>query len=206
MQSTTKPLSSSKDLMNNSSLTRKSWLKDYFSRYQKSIFETDVSEQIIELRDLVCQLRENSHRIFFAGNGASASIASHAAVDFSKQARVQAFDFNEPNFITAFSNDYGYDNWVAKAIEHRASKGDAVVLISSSGESENIVKGAKSAAEKGLTVVTLTGFKRNNRLRKLSSIDFWVDSRAYNIVECTHMIWLMATVDLLIGNAEYSVS
>jgi D-sedoheptulose 7-phosphate isomerase len=40
----------------------------------------------------------------------------------------------------------------------------------------------------------------------LAHIDFWVDSSAYNIVECTHMIWLMATVDFLIGQAEYSVS
>ena len=194
------------DHSNAKNATHRSWLDDYFNRYKKSLFETDVSDQIIEFRDLVCQLREDGHRIFFAGNGASASISSHAAVDFSKQAGVQAFDFNEPNFITAFSNDYGYENWVAKAIEHRASKGDAVVLISSSGQSANILRGAEKAKEKGLTVVTLTGFKESNPLRKLSSIDFWVDSCAYNVVECTHMVWLMATVDLLIGKAEYSVS
>ena len=120
-----------KILRGNQQSINKGWLEDYFDRYRKSLFETDVSEQIIGLRNLVFQLREQQKRIFFAGNGASASIASHAAVDFSKQAGVQAFDFNEPNFITAFSNDYGYEYWVAKAIEHRASKGDAVVLISS---------------------------------------------------------------------------
>jgi len=187
-------------------MNSQTWFRDYFRRYERSLLQTDVSEQIVDLRDLVFDLRTAGRRIFFAGNGASASIASHAAVDFTKQAGVQAFDFNEPNFITAFSNDYGYEHWVAKALEHRASSGDAIALISSSGQSANIVRGAEQARAQGLTVVGFSGFEETNPLRKLSDIDFWVDSCAYNIVECTHMVWLMATVDFLIGKAEYAVS
>jgi D-sedoheptulose 7-phosphate isomerase len=104
------------------------------------------------------------------------------------------------------SNDFGYEEWIAKALEYRASAGDVVVLISSSGSSPNIVKGAEKAKELGLTLVGFSGFSADNRLRSLSDIDFWVDSRGYNIVECTHMIWLMAVVDFLIGKVEYSVS
>jgi D-sedoheptulose 7-phosphate isomerase len=170
------------------------------------LLQTDVGEQIVALRNLVFSLRESGRSIFFAGNGASASIASHAAVDFTKQGRVRAFDFNEPNFITAFSNDYGYENWIAQALSHRAAEGDAVVLISSSGKSPNVVRGAERAREMGLTVVGFSGFRADNPLRSLSHIDFWVDSSAYNIVECTHMIWIMAAVDFLIGEAEYPVS
>lgn len=187
-------------------MTSQNWLRNYFLRYEQSLFQTDVSEQIIALRNLVLESRDSGRRIFFAGNGASASIASHAAVDFTKQGGVQAFDFNEPNFITAYSNDYGYENWIAKALEHRASQGDSVVLISSSGKSPNILRGAEKAREKGLSVIGFSGFLEDNPLRRFSDIDFWVDSRAYNIVECTHMVWLMATVDFLIGKAEYSVS
>lgn len=182
------------------------WLQDYFRRYERTLFQTDVSSQIVALRDRIFDLRKNGKRIFFAGNGASASIASHGAVDFTKAAKVQAFDFNEPNFITAFSNDFGYENWIAKALQHRASCGDALVLISSSGQSPNIVRGAEQAKGMGITVVGFSGFCADNPLRALSDIDFWVDSTAYNIIECTHMIWLMATVDLLIGEAEYAVS
>ena len=47
---------------------------------------------------------------------------------------------------------------------------------------------------------------KDNPLGAASDINFWVDSRSYNIVECTHMIWLTATVDLLIGASEYSVA
>jgi D-sedoheptulose 7-phosphate isomerase len=81
-----------------------------------------------------------------------------------------------------------------------------VVFISSSGKSPNIIRGAEKAREMGLTVVSFSGFKADNPLRSLADIDFWVDSSAYNIVECTHMIWLMAAVDFLIGEAEYPVS
>ena len=187
-------------------MSSKLWLKNYFQRYEKTLQQTDVSSQVVALRDLAVLSRESGKRFFFAGNGASASIASHGAVDFVKQARIQAFDFNEPNFITAFSNDFGYENWIAKALEHRASAGDVVVLISSSGSSPNIVKGAERAKELGLTLVGFSGFAADNPLRTLSDIDFWVDSRGYNIVECTHMVWLMAVVDFLIGEVEYSVS
>jgi D-sedoheptulose 7-phosphate isomerase len=186
-------------------MTSKKWLQDYFQRYEQSLLKTDVSSQLIELRDLVMSLRASGKHIFFAGNGASASIASHAAVDFTKQAKVPAFDFNEPNFITAFSNDFGYENWIAKALEYRASAGDVVVLISSSGKSANIVNGARRAKELGLTIVGFSGFAEDNPLRSLSDIDFWVDSRGYNIVECTHMVWLMAAVDFVIGEVEYPV-
>jgi D-sedoheptulose 7-phosphate isomerase len=187
-------------------MTSQSWLREYFRRYERSLFQTDVSLQIVALKELVFDLRKSHRRIFFAGNGASASIASHGAVDFTKAAKVQAFDFNEPNFITAFSNDFGYENWISQALKHRASSGDAVVLISSSGKSPNIVRGAQQAKQMGLTVIGFSGFASENPLRSLSDIDFWVDSCAYNIVECTHMIWLMAAVDFLIGDAEYAVS
>ena len=183
----------------------RNWLREYFLRYKESIFDTDVTAQLVAVRDLVEKRGKRGARFFFAGNGASASIASHAAVDFTKQVGIKAFDFNEPNFITALSNDYGYENWVAKAIELRAAEGDVAVLISSSGASPNIVNGARKAKEMGLSLVSFSGFASDNPLRKQSDIDFWVNSRAYNIVECTHMIWLMAAVDFVIGRAEYDV-
>lgn len=182
------------------------WFQDYFKRYEESILRTDVTPQLVALAELVEKKGKQGARFFFAGNGASASIASHAAVDFTKQVGIKAHDFNEPNFITALSNDYGYEHWIAKALELRASPGDVVVLISSSGRSPNVVEAARKAKEMGLTLVTLTGFDADNALRRLGDVNFWVDSRAYNIVECTHMIWLMAAVDYSLGRAEYDVN
>ena len=56
----------------------------------------------------------------------------------------------------------------------------------------------------GLPVVTFTGFKPDNPLKQEGELNFWVDSKAYNVVENTHQIWLLMVCDLIIGKAEYS--
>jgi D-sedoheptulose 7-phosphate isomerase len=108
--------------------------------------------------------------------------------------------------ITCFANDYGYERWVEKALAFYADEGDLVILISSSGKSPNIVNGARYAKGEGLRMVTFSGFATDNPLRGSGDLNFWVDSRAYNIVEMTHQIWLLAACDLAIGKAEYPAS
>jgi D-sedoheptulose 7-phosphate isomerase len=183
-----------------------SWLDDYLARYQRSIFVPEARSKLTAFYDLAVSVRERRRKLMFAGNGASASIASHGAVDFTKQGRVRGVDFNEPNLITAFANDYGFAGYLAKAVEFYADDGDVLVLISVSGRSANIVEAARYAKSRGMQVVSFTGSDADNPLRALSDIGFWVDSRAYNIVECTHMIWLTTVIDMLVGVAEYKVS
>jgi len=84
--------------------------------------------------------------------------------------------------------------------------GDFVVAISSSGRSPNVLALADRAHALGLELATFSGFAPDNPLRGRGQIDFWVDSRAYNIVETVHQFWLMAAIDLLIGRAEYPAS
>ena len=72
-------------------------------------------------------------------------MASHVAVDYTKQGGIRTLNFNEYDLITCFANDYGYENWVSKSIEFYADKGDLAILISSSGSSPNIVNAAKTA-------------------------------------------------------------
>jgi D-sedoheptulose 7-phosphate isomerase len=158
------------------------WIESYFDRYRAAAFAPDVFASLVQFHDLAVTIRETGRKLMFAGNGASASIASHGAVDFTKQGRVRSRDFNEANLITCFSNDYGYENWIAKA-----------------------VAAAHKAKEMGISIVTFTGASANNPLRQLGDVNMWIDSSAYNIVECTHMIWLTTVVDMLVGKAEYSV-
>lgn len=183
-----------------------SWLDDYYARYQASIFDPSIRQALQEFHDLAVDIRKNGRKLMFAGNGASASIASHGAVDFTKQAKVRGVDFNEPNLITAYANDFGFENFMARAVEHHGDAGDGLVLISVSGRSPNAVKAAEFARTRGIKVVSFSGANPENPLRAASDIAFWCDSKAYNIVECTHMIWLTTVVDMLMGSAEYSVS
>jgi D-sedoheptulose 7-phosphate isomerase len=181
-------------------------LTSYLLEYQRLLANPKVPDLITRLKERLAEARDAGHKIMLAGNGASASIASHLATDFSKQGRVRAMAFNDANLITALGNDCGYENWIAKALDFYADKSDVLILISSSGKSPNVVQAAKRAKELDLYVAAFTGFAQDNPLGTLADLNLWVDSRSYNIVECTHMIWLTAVVDLLIGASEYSVS
>ncbi len=184
----------------------KQWLFDYFQRYQRALFGVDVRPQLIALRDLIRDTARREGKMVIAGNGGSAAIAGHCAVDFTKNAGVRCVAFNQAELVTCLANDYGYEHWLERALEFYADDRDLVVLISSSGKSANIVRAAEAARARSLTVVTFTGFSADNPLRAHGHLNLWVDSHAYNIVEMTHQIWLLAVCDLVIGAAEYPAS
>ena len=173
----------------------KSFYKSYFNELSKKISSVDESK-LMNICKYMKSLNKNN-KIILAGNGGSASMASHVAVDITKFLKIRAVNFNEPNLLTCFSNDYGYENWVKEALKAYALKGDLVILISSSGQSKNLVKGALTAKKMGLKLVTLTGFKKNNPLSKIGDINLWADSKTYNIVEMTHHVWLLSLADYL---------
>jgi len=180
------------------------FIEDYLIRYKKSLFETDVSEKMTKMKKMLLDIKSSGNKVIIAGNGGSAAMASHVSVDFTKQGDIRTINFNEADLITCFANDYGYNKWVAKAIQFYGDKGDIVILISSSGSSKNMINAAQTAKELGMTVVTFTGFSGDNPLKREGELNFWVNSKAYNIVENTHQIWLLLICDLLIGKAEYS--
>ena len=180
------------------------FIGDYLNRYKKSLFETDISDQLIKMKKMLLEVKKYGRKVIIAGNGGSAAIASHVAVDFTKQGGIRTVNFNEADLITCFSNDYGYDYWVSKAIEFYGDEDDLVILISSSGSSTNIVNAAKTSKQMGLPVITFTGFKSDNPLKQEGELNFWLDSKAYNVVENTHQIWLLMVCDLIVGKAEYS--
>jgi D-sedoheptulose 7-phosphate isomerase len=174
---------------------------NYFSKYFESIGQKLNSidpTQLEQAASMVWAAHKAEKKVIIAGNGGSAAMASHVAVDFTKAACIRAINFNEADLITCFANDFGYENWVAKALEAYADKGDLVILISSSGKSQNMLNAAKKATEIGLSVITVSGFLSDNPLRKLGDLNLWVDSTKYNIVEMTHHVWLVAIIDYLI--------
>ena len=180
------------------------FISDYLERYRQSLIDTDVSGELIRMKEMLLEVKERGNKVIVSGNGGSAAIAGHIAVDFTKQAGIRTVNFNEPNLITCFANDYGYEKWVSKAIEFYGDKGDIAILISTSGSSLNMLNAAKTAKELNMQVVTFTGFDEENPLKQSGNLNLWVNSRAYNVVENTHQIWLLLVCDLIIGKAEYS--
>ena len=106
--------------------------------------------------------------------------------------------------MTCFSNDFGYEKWVEKAIDFYSDSGDTLILISAGGNSPNMVNAANFAKKNKINkIITFTGNDENNKLSRLGDVNFWVDSKAYNHIENTHQILLLSLVDLIIGKKEY---
>lgn len=172
------------------------FLEEYFARFQKHLSSCDLMQF-----DLACEViadtgcRDNS--LLIVGNGGSASVAAHFALDCVNALGFRARTFNQAELVTCLANDYGYEHWVRKALERFADERDLLVLISSSGESPNMLNAASAARQIGLGLLTLTGFHSDNALRQLGDVNLWVDSNCYNTVEMVHQIWLLAMIDKL---------
>ena len=186
-------------------MSDKDFAKAYLEDFSVLVKPNDqIIEKIISVKNTLIQAKKNNAKIMIFGNGGSAAIASHTSVDLTKNANIRAVNFNEADLITCFSNDYGYERWVEKAIDFYADDKDVLILISSSGKSPNMINACKAAMNKKISkIITFTGHDKNNPLSKLGDINLWIDSKAYNFIENIHQVWLLSIVDLIIGKREY---
>jgi D-sedoheptulose 7-phosphate isomerase len=138
-------------------------------------------------------------KVIFVGNGGSAAIASHQAVDYWKNGGMRAISFNDGALLTCVGNDYGYPHVFEKPIEMFADPGDVLIAISSSGRSENILRAARAGALARCRVLTLSGFGTDNPLRRLGELNFYLPSDSYGLVEITHLAICHCILDTIIA-------
>lgn len=143
--------------------------------------------------------KQERSRIFFIGNGGSAGICSHMATDWMKNGGFHALALNDAAVLTCLSNDLGYERVFAKQVEMHGREGDLLIAISSSGNSANILAAAEAARQAGMRLVTLSGFKPDNRLRPLGDVNFYVPDMSYGFVEISHLAICHAVLDLSMG-------
>jgi D-sedoheptulose 7-phosphate isomerase len=138
----------------------------------------------------------NGGKVIFVGNGGSAAICSHMAVDWTKNGGIRAIALNDPATLTCFANDYGYDQVFAKQLAAYSDPEDLVVVISSSGRSPNILETGRWCRENGRRTVTLSGMVHTNKLRRMGMINFYVPSNDYGTVELAHLFLLHSIVSV----------
>jgi D-sedoheptulose 7-phosphate isomerase len=155
------------------------------------------TEKCFEFKNELQALIDKHSDIIILGNGGSSAIASHISQDYTKKLKKKSFTFSDSSRLTCYANDYGYENAYTQFLKEfvEPNKDTLVILISSSGNSQNIINCAEFCNQnEKIEVVTLTGFDINNRLNNLDiknrKINYWVDSKDYGIVECVHMIFL----------------
>ncbi len=173
---------------------------DYFRKYsdyvQKLLSEIDT-ESVKRVVECLLKARADNKTIYFAGNGGSASTASHFAQDMGeigrkirgKGFRTQSITDNV-SALTAISNDYSYDNVFSLQIEYNFDAGDVLIVISASGNSPNVIKAVNLAKEKGGVTVGLVGFEDGGRLAQICDHIVHIKSKKgeYGPVEDIHLI------------------
>ena len=163
----------------------------YFDQYAKAA--KSVERDALELAtEILKKAYESGATLFVCGNGGSASISNHLACDHGKLLatdtdllpHVQSLAANV-EVITAIANDISYDEVFVHQLKLQAGKGDVVMTVSSSGDSENVVRAASWARDNGLEVISLTGFE-GGRTAKLASVNLHVTADNYGIIEDVH--------------------
>jgi len=174
------------------------YFEDYFNDIRLMCNDVSVSE-LTKISELIEITKDRKGKIIVLGNGGSSAISSHCVVDLTKAAGIRAVTLSDAATLTCFGNDYGFEHCYSRAIEFYADSPDLVILISSSGESKNMLNAAHAARSLGLTVVTLTGFKKNNSLSVMGDVNLWANSKSYNHVETVHQTWMLSVIDYMIS-------
>ena len=156
----------------------------------KSGQELNQEKGMLELCEATRQIKAVQGTLYFAGNGASAMMASHMATDFCKNGGIRSLTFNDVSLMTATGNDISYEDCFGMPLKWYSSPGDGLVTISSSGNSPNIIRAIEVANELGLLVITLSGMSPDNRSRKLGDLNFYIPADTYGFVESSHQILL----------------
>jgi len=174
-------------------------MKDYFFRIYELLSDIGVTDQkgttlsmeegTQEAMVLIQSIKYPSARkMMLIGNGGSAAIVSHMQDDFCKGAGIRAMVFNEPPLLMAFANDCGYEYIFERPINIWADNDNLLFAVSSSGESENVLRGVQASIRHQCRVITFSGFNNNNKLRRMGHLNFYVPSRSYAYVELIHSI------------------
>jgi D-sedoheptulose 7-phosphate isomerase len=133
---------------------------------------------------LLIECLRSGHKIITCGNGGSLTDAMHFAEELTgafreKRAPLAALCISDPSHLTCIANDFGIEHVFSRYIEGVGQEGDALLAISTSGNSMNIIKAAEAARERGMRVVGLTG-KTGGLLAGLTDVEIRVKGRKYS--------------------------
>ena len=157
-----------------------------------------------EINLLIKKTQKTKGKIYFFGNGASASFSNHMALDWSKNGGVLALSLSDSSMLTALANDYSYDEAFVEFMKiNRISIDDLVISTSSSGNSKNIVNVLNYCKENNITSIGLSGLNSGNKTEEIANYSLFVPSKTYGMVECIHQIFHHLILDKFMNIEEW---
>ncbi len=176
----------------------KDYIKNFSKKAQKALENLPV-EEIAKAINLLQAVYERDGRIYVFGNGGSWAIAGHWVTDFNKTVFGHHLEKHNRRFsvaripstaeeLTAWANDIGFEMVFAGPLKNVLEESDAVIAISSSGNSPNVIKAVELAKSRHIPVIGLSGFDSNNKLNQLADVKIHVatEKGEYELVESTH--------------------
>jgi D-sedoheptulose 7-phosphate isomerase len=140
---------------------------------------------------------EKYPRVIILGNGGSNSVASHISQDYMKFHGKKVSILSDPSMLTMLTNDFGYEKAYQKFLEYYVEQDTLVVIMSSGGESKNMLRCLEWCELNKVPYGVLTGFAPDNTLRTRATNSLWnyyINSDDYGVVECVHQIFLHGVV------------
>ena len=138
-------------------------LNDSFNNLQKVINDKGLTAEIEIVTTKIIQAFKDGNKLLLCGNGGSASDAQHIAAELSgrfikerKPLYAEALHVNS-SYMTAVSNDYGFESTYSRMLEAVGKKGDVLIALSTSGNSENVINAVKMANSLGMLSVGMSG-------------------------------------------------
>lgn len=162
---------------------------------KKSIYKIDskiVKSELFfdKLVEFIHTINKNKGKIYFFGNGASASFSNHMALDWSKNGGVLSSSLSDSSMLTALANDFSYEKAFLEFLKiNNPTRNDLVITTSSSGNSNNIVSVLKYCKKMKINSFAMSGLKNGNKSVKLSKFSLYVPMKTYGMVECIHQVF-----------------
>jgi D-sedoheptulose 7-phosphate isomerase len=175
------------------------------TKYKISGEKSESSSFFHELNEQTKKVKQNGGRLFFFGNGASASFSNHMALDWSKNGGILALCLSDSAMLTALANDYDFEGCFLEFLKiNSPTSNDLVVTTSSSGNSKNIVKILEYCKENTICSFGLSGLNEGNKTEILSDFSLFVPMKTYGMVECIHQLFHHIFLDKFMDIEEWN--
>lgn len=186
-------------------------IKNYITKYldeslKVAKIQNNLIDEIENITELILKSLKAGNKILICGNGGSASDSQHFAAEFvgrfknDKEPLAAIALTTDSSILTSIGNDYGFEYIFSKQIEALGKKDDVLIVISTSGSSQNIINALKEGKNKGLLTISFVG---NNieSIESLSDIFITIPSEETGVIQQAHITLLQ----VIAGAVEYSL-
>ena len=187
------------------------FVQDYYQQYIRVLNAFDKSS-LQPVLDTFLDVRDKGGTLWVAGNGGSAAIGDHTVCDVTKgthtegQPTIKSISLSSNTaMLTALGNDLDYEQVFSQQLKYYLGKNDALLLVSSSGNSPNVVKACEYANSRGVPTIAFVGFK-GGKLRDIAKHCVWIPIENYGMAEDAHQSLMHVTTQYIMAYANQRVA